>query len=117
MQANVRLRHNDTVLSLYFSVKETRGLKSFKPRIKALELDAGVRGREAPVGGLMSVAAVLPCGDLPAQGLRVGDARSRHWGQNAQFDLRHVEPTAMLGRVMDSKRSASRRASAGGKAS
>ena len=40
-----------------------------------LEFDAGVIGREMPVGfGVMGIAVSLPCGDLVDEDMLVGDA-------------------------------------------
>ena len=49
----------------------------------------------------MLVAIVQPSGDLVAQRRFVGNAAVEALdGQNTEFGLRHVEPTAVLGRVM-----------------
>src|ERR1700746_484223 len=67
-----------------------------------LEVDAGVFGRELPVGfGVMGIAASLPCGDLVDEDLLVGDAAVETLrGENGEFGFRHIEPTAVLWRVM-----------------
>src|SRR5216684_7645890 len=49
----------------------------------------------------MRVAISLPCGDFAAQGLFVGDAAIQTLGlENTEFGFGHVEPAAVLGRVM-----------------
>ena len=55
-----------------------------------------------PVGfGVMLVAVVLPCGDFVGEDLLVGDAAIQTLRrENAEFGFGHVEPTAVLGRVM-----------------
>ena len=52
-----------------------------------LELDAGVIGREFPVGfGVMGIAISLPCGDLVDEDLLVGDgAVETLGGENGEF--------------------------------
>src|SRR5665213_483008 len=56
-----------------------------------------------PVDGeLGGVALCFPCGDLLGQSLLVGDAAIEALPrQGREFDLRDVEPTAMLGGVVD----------------
>jgi hypothetical protein len=67
-----------------------------------LEFDSGVIGRELPVGfGVMGIAISLPCGDLVDQDLLVRDAAVEALRrENGEFGFRHIEPTAMLWRVM-----------------
>ena len=67
-----------------------------------LEFDAGVIGRELPVGfGVMGVAVGLRCGDLADEDLLVGDAATEILRrENGEFGFRHVKPTAVLWRVM-----------------
>src|SRR4051812_11297181 len=57
---------------------------------------------ELPVGlGVLAIALRLPRGDFLDQGILVGDASGETLaGQYAEFALGHVQPTAMLGRVM-----------------
>ena len=70
-----------------------------------LEFDAGVFGRELPVGfGVMGIAVSLPCGDWADEDLLVGDAAAEALrGENGEFGFRHIEPTAVLWRVMPSE--------------
>jgi hypothetical protein len=67
-----------------------------------LKFDAGVIGRELPVGfGVMGIAISLPCGDLVDEDLLVGDAAVETLRrENGKFGFRHIEPTAVLWRVM-----------------
>jgi hypothetical protein len=55
-----------------------------------------------PVGfGVVLVAVVLPCGDFVDEDLLVGDAAIQTLRrENAEFGLGHVEPAAVLGRVV-----------------
>ena len=70
-------------------------------RVKPFELDAGILGRELPVDfGLKVVAATLPGGDLASHGLDAVDAPVQALADHdVDFDLGHVQPAAMLGRV------------------
>src|ERR1700752_2475207 len=67
-----------------------------------LEFDAGVFGRELPIGfGVMGIAVSLPWGDLTDEEFLVGDAASKTLRrQNGEFGFRHIEPTAVLWRIM-----------------
>ena len=64
-----------------------------------LKFDAGVIGRELPVGfGVMGIAISFPCGDLVDEDLLVGDAAVETLRrENGKFGFRHIEPTAVLG--------------------
>jgi glc operon protein GlcG len=55
-----------------------------------------------PVGfGVVLVAVVLPCGDFVGEDLLVGDAAIQTLRrENAAFGFGHVEPAAVLGRVV-----------------
>ena len=55
-----------------------------------------------PVGfGVVVVAVVLPCGDFVGEDLLVGDAAIETLRrEHAEFGFGHVEPTAVLRRVM-----------------
>src|SRR6266487_3098164 len=77
-------------------------LSALNCRVEVLELDPSVLGREAPVDTTTGpVARHLPRGDLPLQGRPVGQPPVQALpGQHTQLDLGHVQPTAMLGRVM-----------------
>src|SRR5580658_11229082 len=67
-----------------------------------LEFDAGVIGRELPVGfGVMGIAVSLPSGDLVDEDLLVRNAAVEALRrENGKFGFRHIEPTAVLWRVM-----------------
>src|SRR5947208_1312426 len=71
-------------------------------RVETLEFDAGVGGAEAPVDRrLGTIACGLPSGDLMPQQIRTAEASIQTLlPQHGQFDLGHVEPTAVFGRVM-----------------
>ena len=55
-----------------------------------------------PVGlCVFGVAEFLPCCDFPGQSVLVGDTPGEALGcQHAEFALRHVQATAVLGRVV-----------------
>ena len=55
-----------------------------------------------PVGlGVVLVAVVLPCIDFVSEDLLVGDAAIQTLRrEHAEFGFGHVEPTAVLGRVV-----------------
>ena len=55
-----------------------------------------------PVGlGMVLVSVVLPCVDFAGEDFLVGDAAVQTLGsENAEFGFGHVEPTAVLGRVV-----------------
>ena len=55
-----------------------------------------------PVGfGVVLVAVVLPCGDFVGEDLLVGDAAVQTLGrENAELGFGHIEPAAVLGRVV-----------------
>src|SRR5664279_502981 len=67
-----------------------------------LEFDAGGIGRELPVGfGVMDIAISLPSGDLLDEDLLVRDAAVETLRrENGEFGFCHIEPTAVLWRVM-----------------
>ena len=66
------------------------------------EFDAGVGGCEAPVWlGVIFISVILPGGDLVSEDLLIGDAAVEALGrQDAEFQLRQIEPAAVLWRVM-----------------
>src|SRR5260370_15609246 len=76
--------------------------ESLELRVQSLQLDGGVGGCELPVGfGVVLVAVVLPCGDFVGEDLLVGDAAIQTLRrENAEFGFGHVEPAAVLGRVV-----------------
>ena len=71
--------------------------------VEGLELDAGIRGGEAPVHPYcVPVALLLPRSHLPPQSALVGNTAVQALpGHHPDFDLGHIQPTAMLGSVMD----------------
>ena len=51
--------------------------------------------------GVMLVAVVLPCVDFVGENLLVGDAAIQTLRcEHAEFGFGHIEPTAVLGRVV-----------------
>ena len=53
-----------------------------------------------PVGlGMVLVSVVLPCVDFASEDFLVGDAAVQTLG-NAELGFGHIEPAAVLGRVM-----------------
>ena len=62
-----------------------------------------VSGEKVPVYlGLSVVPVVLPGTDVASHGYQIGNSAIQALPvQGAKLDLGHVEPTAMLGRVMD----------------
>src|SRR5271156_3372881 len=70
--------------------------------VEPLEFDAGVVGRELPIGfGVMLVSMGLPSGDLSFEGWLVGNAAIQALaGQDGEFGFGHVEPASVFGRVM-----------------
>src|SRR6478609_8612142 len=72
-------------------------------RVQLAELDASVRRGELPVyTDLALIPLLFPGRHLSAQLFATADAPVQTLPrQHAQLDLRHVQPTAMLGRVMD----------------
>ncbi len=71
-------------------------------RVEVLQFDAGVGGGEAPVhGGVGAVARFLPGGDLLLERDVIGDAPVQALpAEHAEFDFRHVQPTAVFGRMV-----------------
>ena len=82
-----------------------------------MELGSGVLNVEAPVDAGWSVVPLQFQGlDLPAEGRLVGETLPEAAaGEDAELDLRHIEPTAVLGGVVNSSLRAMRRASDAGK--
>ena len=64
---------------------------------------ACIGGRKVPVDfGLPVVPVALPGGDVALHCFQIGNSPIQALSvQGTELDLRHVEPTAMLGRVMD----------------
>src|SRR5215471_20163035 len=76
--------------------------ESPKLRVQSVQLNASVGGFELPVGlGVVLVAVVLPCIDFVSEDLLVGDAAIQTLRrEHAEFGFGHIEPTAVLGRVV-----------------
>jgi hypothetical protein len=68
-----------------------------------LELDPGIRGREASLHLRRAGSALrVPRAPFPVQCLGVGNAAVQTLPpQDRQLDFRRVQPTPVLGRVMD----------------
>ncbi len=68
-----------------------------------MELPPGILGSKAPVdGSLGGIALPFQGLDFPAEGgLVEGTPPEAGASQHAKLDLRHVEPTAVFGRVME----------------
>ena len=67
-----------------------------------LELDPRVGGGELPVGvGVVGVSIILPSCDFVDERLFVWEAAIEALGRkDAEFGFRHIEPTAVLWRVV-----------------
>ena len=67
-----------------------------------MEFGTGVLDAEAPVdAGLSFVSFQFQGVDLPAEGFLVGEALPEATaGEDAELDLRHIQPTAVLGSVV-----------------
>src|SRR3989337_2760771 len=67
------------------------------------ELDAGIGSSESPIYlACAGIPALLPRADLLMEGRLVGDPSVQTLPtQNTQVDLGHIEPTAVLGRVVN----------------
>ena len=67
-----------------------------------LEFYTGVGCGELPVGlGVVGISIVLPSRDFVDEGLFVRDAAIEALGRkDAEFGFRHIEPTAVLWRVV-----------------
>ncbi len=78
------------------------GLNQLKCGVEAFQLDAGIGGCKAPGGlGVVSVAPVKPSRDLAYELGHIGDAAVQALArQDRQLRFRHIEPTAVLGRVV-----------------
>src|SRR4051794_21200225 len=77
-------------------------LSAFHYRVKFTELDAGVLGGELPVGpGGGGVAPVLPSLDVALQRRPIAHPVGQVAAEGTQLDLCHVQPGAVLGRVVD----------------
>ncbi len=67
-----------------------------------LEFDTGACCGELPIGlGVVGISIIFPSCDFVGEGLFVRDAPIEALGRkDNQFGLRHIEPTAVLWRVM-----------------
>ena len=72
-------------------------------RVKAVQLGPGIPGVELPVDGGSGGVALLDQGlDFPPQGILVGEPLPEAGaGEHAELDFRHVQPTAVLRRVVE----------------
>src|SRR5215471_2126840 len=82
--------------------KASSGSSVVKHGVEVVELDASVVGGESPVDGTDGgVAGGDPGRDLLFEDLTVRQAAVEALaGQDAQFDLGHVQPAAVLGGVV-----------------
>ena len=64
-----------------------------------MEFGAGIEDIEAPVDAGFSLVPLQFQGlDFPTKGFLIGETLSEATaGDDAEFDLRHIQPTAMLG--------------------
>src|SRR5438067_12024333 len=76
---------------------------SFDRWIQVLEFDTRILGGETPInGGVRVIALLLPSPNPLLCLLKAGDAPSQALSsQHREFNLGHIQPTAMFGRVMD----------------
>ena len=72
-------------------------------RVEAFEFDTGGFGCEVPVDGFSrGISLVLPGGGFLGEGRDIWDASVQAlFGQDAQFNLGHVEPAAVFGGEVD----------------
>ena len=70
--------------------------------VEPLQFDAGVGGRELPIGfGMMLISIGLPSGDLSFESWLVGNTTIQALvGQDGEFGFGQVEPASVFGRVM-----------------
>src|SRR6266540_105847 len=82
--------------------QEASSLSGLNCGVEALELDPRILSGETPVDPTTRcVAGRLPRRDLPLQGRPIGQpAVQALLGQHGKLDLGHVQPAAMLGRVV-----------------
>ena len=68
-----------------------------------MELPPGVLGSKPPVdGGSGGISLLFESLDLPIKGNLVGDTLPQAGScQDTELDLRHIEPTAVLGRMVE----------------
>ena len=69
------------------------------------QFDSSVTGEKLPVNVRLPIVPVLfPSGNMAVHGFKVRNAPIQALpDQGTQFDLRHVEPAAVFGRVVDFK--------------
>ena len=80
----------------------TSGPSQLKSWIQGFKLDACVGGCELPIGfGVMFISPFLPCGGFFGEGFAVRDpAVETLADENSDLGLGHVEPAAVLGRIV-----------------
>src|SRR3954471_146888 len=84
------------------STNSEEAQSSFHCWVEFAELDAGVLGGELPIGrDGGSVAPELPGLDVALQRRLVADPVRQVAAEGAQLDFGHVQPGAVLGRVVD----------------
>ena len=78
------------------------GPSQLKSWIQGFKLDACVGGCELPIGfGVMFISPFLPCGGFFGEGFAVRDpAVETLADENSDLGLGHVEPAAVLGRIV-----------------
>jgi hypothetical protein len=88
--------------SLWLCASLASGLNHLKCRVEAFQLDAGIGGCKAPVSfDIVSVAVEEPGANLALEAAPIRDTPIETLiGQDSKLGLGHVEPAAMLGRVM-----------------
>src|SRR3954451_5785707 len=70
--------------------------------VEFTELDAGVRGGELPIGfGSGGIAPVPPSVDMALERCPIAPPVRQVAAGGAKFDLGHIQPRAVLGRVVD----------------
>ena len=81
---------------------QASGPSHLKSWIQCPELDACIGGCELPSRfGVMFVPLFLPCRGLLGEGFAVGDTTVETLaGEDDDLGLGHVEPTAVLGRIV-----------------
>src|SRR5919199_6142952 len=77
-------------------------LSAFHCWVEFTELDAGVRGRELPIGfDSGGIAPAPPSVDMALERCLVAHPVRQIGAEGAQLDFGHIQPRAVLGRVMD----------------
>src|SRR5262245_54963199 len=83
-------------------ITSASGLNQLKCGVEAFQLDAGIGGCKAPVSfDIVSVAVDEPGANLALEAAPVRDTPIETLiGQDSKLGLGHVEPAAVLGRVV-----------------